>query len=127
MLPHTGGEAPPYPRLREVLGGNGIVCLLGERDLTSRGVEVDFFGETTTFPAGPAKLAIDTGAAHLAAALGARTWVILRHAGDWRYGTAAKDGERCPWSPTMRLFRQDASRRWEPVLDAVSAALQDLA
>lgn len=65
VLPHTGGEAPPYPRLREVLGGNGIVCLLGERDLTSRGVEVDFFGETTTFPAGPAKLAIDTGAALL--------------------------------------------------------------
>ena len=31
-------------------------------------------------------ISIDTGAAHLAAALGAKTWVLLREAGDWRYG-----------------------------------------
>ena len=50
-------------------------------------------------------ISIDTGAAHLAAALGAKTWVLLRHAGDWRYGIT---GEVYAWSPTMRLFRQDA-------------------
>ncbi|MBL8308841.1 MAG: tetratricopeptide repeat protein [Burkholderiales bacterium] len=65
-------------------------------------------------------ISIDTGAAHLAAALGARTWVALREAGDWRYGIS---GDRCAWSPTMRLFRQDRSRRWEPVLAQLSAAL----
>ena len=63
---------------------------------------------------------IDTGAAHLAAALGAKTWVLLRHAGDWRYGIT---GDTCAWSPTMRLFRQDESRRWEPVLAQVASAL----
>ena len=66
-------------------------------------------------------LSIDTGAAHLAAALGAETWVLLRQAGDWRYGVS---GEKCAWSPTMRLFRQDRSRRWEPVLEAVADALR---
>ena len=66
-------------------------------------------------------ISIDTGAAHLAAALGARTWVCLRHAGDWRYGVT---GDRCAWSPTMRLFRQDPSRRWEPVLAQISNALR---
>ncbi|AWB84127.1 phosphatidylinositol mannoside acyltransferase [Corynebacterium liangguodongii] len=66
VLPLTGGERPPYARLKEVLAGGGIVCLLGERDLTARGVAVDFFGEPTTMPAGPAKLAIDTGAALIA-------------------------------------------------------------
>jgi tetratricopeptide (TPR) repeat protein len=65
-------------------------------------------------------ISIDTGAAHLAAALGAKTWVLLRHAGDWRYGIT---GDACAWSPTMRLFRQDASRRWEPVLAQVANAL----
>lgn len=65
-------------------------------------------------------ISIDTGAAHLAAALGAKTWVLLRHAGDWRYGIT---GETCAWSPTMRLFRQDESRRWEPVLAQVASAL----
>jgi tetratricopeptide (TPR) repeat protein len=70
-------------------------------------------------------LTIDTGAAHLAAALGAETWVMLRHAGDWRYGTEANNGERCPWSPTMRLFRQSESRRWEPLFAKVARALRE--
>ncbi|MEH0146245.1 phosphatidylinositol mannoside acyltransferase [Corynebacterium sp. Q4381] len=61
VLPLTGGAAP-FPRLREVLENNGIVCLLGERDLGGKGVPVTFFGEATTFPVGPAKLAIETGA-----------------------------------------------------------------
>jgi tetratricopeptide (TPR) repeat protein len=69
-------------------------------------------------------LTIDTGAAHLAAALGAKTWVMLRHAGDWRYGTEVANGNRCPWSPTMRLFRQDESRRWESVFARVAGALR---
>lgn len=59
----TGGERPPLDRLREVLEGGGIVCLMGERDFGGRGVPVTFFGEETTFPVGPAKLALETGAA----------------------------------------------------------------
>lgn len=65
VLALTGGHRPPYERLREVLNGGGIVCLMGERDLTEHGVPVHFFGEPTTMPAGPAKLAVDTGAALL--------------------------------------------------------------
>ena len=65
VLALTGGRRPPYERLREVLAGGGIVCLMGERDLTEHGVGVRFFGEETTMPAGPAKLAVDTGAALL--------------------------------------------------------------
>jgi tetratricopeptide (TPR) repeat protein len=67
-------------------------------------------------------ITIDTGAAHLAAALGAKTWVLLREAGDWRYGIT---GETCAWSPTMRLFRQDKSRRWEPVFAQIANALRE--
>jgi Tfp pilus assembly protein PilF len=70
-------------------------------------------------------ITIDTGAAHLAAALGAKTWVMLRHAGDWRYGTDEINGDSCAWSPTMRLFRQDESRRWEPVFAQLAEALRD--
>jgi len=39
-----------------------IVCLLCDRDIAGSGVEVEFFGETTTLPAGPAMLALRTGA-----------------------------------------------------------------
>jgi KDO2-lipid IV(A) lauroyltransferase len=36
---------------------NRVVCLLGDRDVTGNGVEVEFFGEVTRLPAGPATLA----------------------------------------------------------------------
>ncbi|MGH3961060.1 phosphatidylinositol mannoside acyltransferase [Mycobacterium sp.] len=67
VLPLSGGERPPYELLAERLADNRIVCLMAERDLTRTGVQVDFFGEPTRMPAGPAKLAIETGAALLPA------------------------------------------------------------
>ncbi len=39
-----------------------VVCLLSDRDIGGNGVEVDFFGERTTLPLGPALLARRTGA-----------------------------------------------------------------
>jgi KDO2-lipid IV(A) lauroyltransferase len=42
-----------------------VVCLVTDRDLGARGVEVSFFDEPTTMPAGPAALALATGAALL--------------------------------------------------------------
>jgi phosphatidylinositol dimannoside acyltransferase len=50
---------------REVLAAlkrNDIVCLLCDRDIPRNGIEVDFFGERTTLPAGPATIAMRTGA-----------------------------------------------------------------
>ena len=62
VLPATGGERPPMEVLAERLRANRFVCLMADRDLTRAGVRVDFFGEPTRLPAGPAKLAIETGA-----------------------------------------------------------------
>jgi KDO2-lipid IV(A) lauroyltransferase len=44
------------------LKANHILCLLCDRDLAGTGVEVDFFGERTTIPGGPATLALRSGA-----------------------------------------------------------------
>jgi KDO2-lipid IV(A) lauroyltransferase len=63
VVPLTGGDANPFDLLADRLRAGGLVCLLGDRDLTARGVEVEFFGETAKFPAGPAALAVRTGAA----------------------------------------------------------------
>ena len=63
VLPLTGGEASPFARLKEVLEAGGVVCLLAERDLTRSGVSVDFMGEEANMAAGPARLALETGAA----------------------------------------------------------------
>ncbi len=50
--------------LRALKAGK-VLCLLSDRDIGGDGVELDFFGETTTLPAGPATLALRTGAALL--------------------------------------------------------------
>ncbi|MGW1750959.1 phosphatidylinositol mannoside acyltransferase [Streptomyces sp. NPDC002092] len=60
VLPHSGGTA--FGTLARRLRDGGLVCLVAERDLSSSGVEVEFFGEATRMPAGPALLAQQTGA-----------------------------------------------------------------
>jgi KDO2-lipid IV(A) lauroyltransferase len=82
VLPLTGGERPPSEVLRERLEAGGLVCLMGDRDLTPRGVDVTFFGAATRMPAGPAKLALETGATLLPATLAftADGWDITFHA-----------------------------------------------
>ena len=44
------------------LARGDIMCLLCDRDLSGTGIEVEFFGERTTLPGGPATLALRTGA-----------------------------------------------------------------
>jgi KDO2-lipid IV(A) lauroyltransferase len=44
------------------LRANEVVALLSDRDIGGGGVEVEFFGERTTLPAGPATLALRVGA-----------------------------------------------------------------
>ncbi len=52
----AGSEVSRAIRDREVM------CLLSDRDITGDGIEVEFFGERTTLPGGPATLALRTGA-----------------------------------------------------------------
>jgi KDO2-lipid IV(A) lauroyltransferase len=56
----TGPKAGPA--VLRALKANEIVCLLCDRDIERRGVDVEFFGERTTLPAGPATLGLRIGA-----------------------------------------------------------------
>jgi lauroyl/myristoyl acyltransferase len=61
ILPLTGGERAPLDVLVDRLRTGSVVPLLADRDLSSRGVEVTFFGGRTRMPPGPALLALRTG------------------------------------------------------------------
>jgi lauroyl/myristoyl acyltransferase len=61
VLALTGGESP-FRILLERLKAGHLVCLVADRDLTSSGLPVQFFGETARMPGGPAALAIASGA-----------------------------------------------------------------
>ncbi len=54
--------------LLQTLKDGGVVGLLCDRDIQGNGVEVEFFGERAKIPAGPATLALRTGATLVAAA-----------------------------------------------------------
>lgn len=56
------GRLEVMRRLEEAVAENKAVALLADRDLKGRGVEIEFFGERTTMPPGPASLAVRTGA-----------------------------------------------------------------
>jgi len=64
VLPLTGG-ANTLATLAKRLRAGGLVCLVGDRDLSASGVDVSFMGEAARMPPGPAVLAAQTGAALL--------------------------------------------------------------
>jgi KDO2-lipid IV(A) lauroyltransferase len=61
IIPLRGGQRPPLELLEECLGKAHLVPLMADRDLSTRGIEVDFFGGVARMPAGPAILALRTG------------------------------------------------------------------
>jgi ADP-heptose:LPS heptosyltransferase len=61
-------------------------------------------------------IAVDTSVAHLAAALGCATWILLPYLPDWRW---LLDRDDSPWYPTARLFRQTETRDYADVIARV--------
>ncbi len=68
-------------------------------------------------------ITIDTSVAHLAGALGQKTWVLLPFIPDWRWLLEREDS---PWYPTMRLFRQSSLGNWSEVFARVAKELQQM-
>nr|WP_249780516.1 glycosyltransferase family 9 protein [Bradyrhizobium sp. dw_411] len=65
-------------------------------------------------------ITVDTSVAHLAGALGRPTWILLPYLPDWRWLLGRDDS---PWYPTVRLFRQDATRDYGSVVARVRSEL----
>ena len=62
VVPTSGGPHP-FGVMAQRLRAGKLVCIVADRDLSDTGVEVEFFGEKALLPAGPAALAVQTGAA----------------------------------------------------------------
>lgn len=65
-------------------------------------------------------ISLDSSLAHLAGALGVKTWLATPVAPDWRWLTDRDDN---PWYPTMRLFRQTTWGNWDDVFERMAREL----
>jgi hypothetical protein len=65
-------------------------------------------------------ITVDTSVAHLAAALGCPTWILLPAVPNWRW---LLDRDDSPWYPTVRLFRQTTARDYDGVVDRMRTEL----
>jgi len=84
---------------------------------------LDFGSELTDFSQTAALISlmdivisVDTAVAHLAAAIGRPTWILLPFTPDWRW---MLDREDSPWYAAARLFRQKRRGDWAEVVTRV--------
>ncbi|MGE5497145.1 MAG: tetratricopeptide repeat protein [Syntrophothermus sp.] len=66
-------------------------------------------------------ISVDTSVAHLAGAVGIKTWVLLSFLPDWRWMLERSD---TPWYPSVKLFRQKTLGDWKTVFKEVKACLE---
>ncbi|WP_432935551.1 phosphatidylinositol mannoside acyltransferase [Kribbella sp. CA-253562] len=97
VLPLTGSDEHVFGVLAERLRAGGFVCLVADRDLSERGVPVEFFGRKSRMPAGPAALSVRTGAPLIPATLhyDGPDLVITFHPAIDRTGGPATMTQRC--------------------------------
>ena len=112
-------KGPAAAQIGEVAFGNRIMTLDADPD-----ADADFFLDTA---AAMSELDLivtcDTSVAHLAGALARPVFTALPVVADWRWLLQRDDS---PWYPTMRLFRQDATRQWQPVFARIVEAVRAL-
>ncbi len=97
-------------------GAGGLVHDVG------RGI-FDFAEAATALSQLDLLISIDAPIAHLGAAMGLKTWVLLPSSADWRWQLG---GPRAPWYPSARLFRQRKLGDWDQVFVAVRKELDVL-
>jgi tetratricopeptide (TPR) repeat protein len=111
--------------LQKGSGTTQIGTYWGRAPLFSLGPELRDFADTMAIiDALDLVVTVDTAVAHLAGAMGKPAWVMLPYAPDWRWLLDRSDS---PWYPSLRLFRQGADRRWEPVIERIAAELASAA
>jgi hypothetical protein len=107
--------------LQRELSSEDAAMLAGMGRVVSLGPELRDFDDTAAVLAlCDVAIAVDTSLAHLAAAMGRPTWILLPFRPDWRWMLARDDS---PWYPGARLYRQPAAGDWPSVVARVRADL----
>ncbi|MGZ4709437.1 MAG: phosphatidylinositol mannoside acyltransferase [Acidimicrobiales bacterium] len=97
----------------KALNENRVLCLLSDRDINGGGIPVEFFGEATTLPGGPATLALRSGAPLLPAAV-------------YYQGGGLHEAQVLPALDTARQgsFRADVARVTQDLADGLEVLIR---
>lgn len=120
-LPHLPNEFQYFclqrdirDRDREALNSNPRIRTFDEK-------LVDFENTAALCACMDIVLSVDTSLAHLSAAIGQETWILLPFLPDWRWLRHRPDS---PWYPTATLYRQTSVGDWSDVFARVGADLR---
>ena len=119
ILPLTGG-GDVFAQLRARLTSPVIMPLLADRDLTARGIEVDLCGQPARMAAGPAALAIATGAALHPVSIHYEPL----DSSDWRQRVVITFHDRVP-DPREGTTRERATAMTQQCADVLGEAIQE--
>lgn len=70
----------------------------------------DFYDTAQAIKSMDIMITVDTSVAHLSGALGAKTYLLLPYASDWRW---FRDTKTTPWYDSVEIFKQTDSISWE--------------
>lgn len=95
-----------------------------DSDITDMSEYIDDFADTAAIIENlDLIISVDTSIAHLAGAMCKPVWTLLCFIPDWRW---LVKGEKSPWYPSMRLFRQKKPGDWVSVSEEVKKELGKL-
>jgi tetratricopeptide (TPR) repeat protein len=121
LEPLLGLDGISFISVQRDLRDDDAATLARHKSITHIGDGLDDMADTAavlTFA--DLTIAVDTSVIHLAGAMGRDAWVMLPFSPDWRWTLT---GERSPWYPQMRLFRQAKPSDWPGVIATLRDAL----
>ncbi len=83
----------------------------------------DFLYTATAIKSMDLVISVDTSVAHLAGALGKKTFIMLPYSSDWRWFDSVKG---TPWYSSVELFSQKTPGNWIDVIDDIALCLKSL-
>jgi tetratricopeptide (TPR) repeat protein len=120
LLPHLPGGFH-YLSLQKELNESERRLVAAHPDDFELAHELDFVETAALCECLDLVISVDTSIAHLSAALGRKTWILLPYNPDCRW---LLDRDDSPWYPSARLYRQARSGDWDGLLTRVAADLR---
>lgn len=122
FIPLLALEGVSFVSLQKATAGSGHIPAAWSGRIIDPMGRCDDFLDTAAVMAGlDLVICVDTAVAHLAGALGLPVWLLVKSAGEWRWGNASSSSL---WYPKMRIFRQRLGGDWSEVVDAVRQSLE---